>query len=122
MYKVEDILKEMFMSGMISKEEYAESICEHRNDKRINDDEFENQFEFFSNECEKYADDAMANFITLNISGSSIEKEMLQKIVKLYGQKIILDIESGSISSEEAEMKKIAHEIMVRSLHFFKIE
>lgn len=96
MYKVEDVMNAMLEIGMISNEEYAEAICKQ-------------QFETISAVAEEYAENVMAEYIFLNLSGSIYEKEALQRLIEEYRRQI------------DDESEKIAHEIMVRSMRVFNI-
>lgn len=129
-------LSDAYLNGHITEEDFRrmlkpklkpvakriKKLTSKQSDKITNNEYMEEQFEIFRNRCEEYANDVMANYISLNLSGSANEKEMLKKMVKLYGNKLEVDIESGNISSEDVEKNKLALEIMVRSLHFFKIK
>lgn len=101
MYKVEDVLFEMVELGMIQSEVYYDAICEKK-------------FETICDIAEEYAEDIMADFVVLNLSGSIYEKEAIQKMIAEYRKQI-------DDESEDDKIEMTAYEIMVRSMRNFVI-
>lgn len=80
------------------------------------------KFEQFKQECEKYVGSDLISHVVINTEGTKQEKELFEKLVKIYEYNLMIDMTIEGFTDEEFKFKNETLSIMQHSMYYFKVK